>query len=85
MFFHCDQPTVGIHEQLLDVGEVGYVVAVQHAIAGVIDRLVERMRADPDRGRALRPLSWPSDIPTAIAMTFLSAPAVSTPTISSCV
>ncbi len=49
---HRRQPRVGVDEELADVGEVGDQPAVELPVAGVVDRLVEGVGADADRGPA---------------------------------
>ena len=49
---HGDQPAPGVGEELADVGEVGDLVVEQAARGGVVDRLVEGVGADADRGPA---------------------------------
>src|SRR5439155_1190622 len=49
---HGHEPRVGVDQHALHVGEIGHVPVVQPAVRGVIDRLVEGVRADADRGPA---------------------------------
>ncbi len=49
---HRDEAHVGVDEQLADMREVGHGAAEQPAVARVVDRLVEGVGADADRGPA---------------------------------
>ncbi len=49
---HGRQAGVGVDEHLLDVGEFGDELAVQVAVGGVVDGLVEGVGADADGGPA---------------------------------
>ena len=49
---HRDQARVRVAEHALHVREVGHVHAVEVAVGGVRDRLVEGVGRDPDRGPA---------------------------------
>ena len=46
---HRHQTRVGVHEHPADVAHVGHVHPVERAVRGVVDRLVEGVRADADR------------------------------------
>ena len=49
---HRQQPCVSVGEHLRDVREVGHPLAVEDAVVGVGDRLVEGVLADADRREA---------------------------------